>query len=401
MATAEKAQLPEAVLFDQDFAAKFLENNTRPGFTAISGFDSIRTRDGRTVEEVKADMYTDLKTFGQLEQRVKDQFRDPTGSGQRGYTPNQQEQSGERPEHREHIMIAQDVPKGHPITKYRPMFYRANVPITVIPTFDTNAQEFLSVLRPIRRRMFEDLAIHLGKWWGEFAAPLEDAEEFTRLHIYPSGDIVPGSARKLDHVRAIGGERVDGVDVVDLIYTNPHTGEKRILKGAMRAGPHPDVGFYTLLVGAEEPGLYLKDTEEGALAFTTARDKIVGNAADDAAVLIPGANSAIHWVGLTEQTVQRPRYSIAAFIHRRPKTEVAGEFAGARLYRRLREIGYDIPSGLEAEVGKMQPEDSQLIGQILTFSRNQPKELKSGLERYYHLTNPKTQSYEKIMERVA
>jgi len=397
----EKVQLPEAVLYSPNFAQHFLANNTSLGFTALSGFDNISSDDGRSVEQVKADVYTDLREFASLDQKVKDQFIDPSKSGQRGYTPNQVERSGARPEYREHLMVIQDLPKGHPVEQYRPLFYSPNIPITAVSSLDENVQQLFSALEPLRRRMFEDVAIELGMWWGEFAAQLEESENFLRLHIYPQAQIAPGSARTLDNVTAIGGTSVNGVEVVDILHATG--GEVTRLEGALRASPHPDVGFYTLLLGAEEPGLYIQLKNGKAMPFTTHRGKIVGNAADDAEVLIPKAKSVIHWVGLTEDTAKRPRYSIANFIHTRPMVKIGDEYAGVRLFRRLKEIGYDIPDFLTKAAAELKPEDQKLIGEILVFSKNEREAGRkpSGLERYYHLINPKTGSYGRIPHRAA
>ena len=78
----KKEQLPQAELYTPHFATHFLTNNRDLGFTALSGFDDIQSDDGRTIEEVKADVYADLKSFTSLEQKVKEQFIDQSGTGQ-------------------------------------------------------------------------------------------------------------------------------------------------------------------------------------------------------------------------------------------------------------------------------------------------------------------------------
>ena len=398
-------QLPEAILGEQGFGRSFLTNNQDPGFTSISGFDGIRSEDGRNIEELRDSVYDHLRIFSELPEKEKRNFHDPKLNGQRGYVPNQVEQSGSRPEFREHIMLAKDLPHGHPSRQYEPLFFMNNTSIS--EGLDHDSQQLLGCLEELAGEMFEEVAIQCGAWWGEFAAPLVDAENFLRLHTYPATEIIEGSARTLDDVTAIGGDSVSGVEVVDICYVNPTSGEERLLLGAMRAAPHPDVGFYTLLLGAEEPGLYIKTAKGGSMPFTTAKGKIVGNTADDAEVLIPGAKSRTHWVGLNTETVKRPRYSIANFIHRRPKTLVGTEFAGVRLYRRLHEIEYikdkDAADFLMTSASELQPGDSQLIGEILMWSKNEKEAGRPGsrMNKYYHLVNGKTGKYEKIMERAA
>ena len=56
-------QLPEAILGEQGFGRSFLTNNQDPGFTSISGFDGIRSEDGRNIEELRDSVYDHLRIF--------------------------------------------------------------------------------------------------------------------------------------------------------------------------------------------------------------------------------------------------------------------------------------------------------------------------------------------------
>lgn len=388
-----REELPKADFSSASFAADFNKNNKEFGFNAVTGFEDVRSNSGRTITELKDLLYTDLNAFSQLSHEQKMKYHRPETDGQRGYTPDGIEQSGILRELREHIMMAAPLPEGHPLGVYVPYFYKANVPIADVPNLTSRAEELLSCLGDLSIAMFEKVEQNLGFPFGTLASKLVYGQSFLRAHIYPKPDEVLDH-RVLDGVEAIGGERVDGIDVVDLIYR----GQK--FENVCRASPHPDTGYFTLLLGSEVGGLNILRQDGTPMSFKTEPDTIVANAADFVEKDILSYKSVIHWVGLTPDTAQQQRLSIVNFIHPRPRARVGDKEASILLFDRLHEIGYmDVQKRdtMFKAIGAL-PSDDEMIQQILQWEKTQeglgtlPSHL---LSRYFHLTNEKTGTFER------
>ena len=390
-----KNELPIADLHSNNFGSIFNVNNRSLGFNAVTGFEDISSSKGNTIQTLKERVYIELDTFDSLDDKIKKKFHtDPTG--QRGYTPDGVEQSGQLRELRSHIMLARPLPEDHPLREYQPMAYRENAPIDAVPNLNPSSEELLECLDLLTLKTFENVERNLDLPFGEIASKLVRGQSFLRLHMYPAAEVV--DSRILDNVRTLTGEEVNGVEVVDIIYN------KERLNNVLRASPHPDTGYFTWLLGSEEGGLYIQLREGSAMAFKTKPGVIVGNAADFISTDLPGYRSTIHWVGLTEKSAQKRRLSIANFVHPRPSALIGHTKSSIMLYDRLEEIGYFGPKGSDKaisirdeliRVADQAPTDSEMISKTLLWENQRGA---TELGRYFHLSNSKTGAYERKSE---
>ncbi|HYD03988.1 MAG TPA: 2OG-Fe(II) oxygenase family protein [Alphaproteobacteria bacterium] len=382
-----KHQLPIADILSENFTADFHRNSEEIGFNAVANAstDPRFSIDGKTIEEQKILLYKDLREFADLPESEKEKI-DRWAEGQRGYTGLWVEKSGELWELRTHLMTAGVLPEGHPLNDYRKDgFYLPNVKIPQIPTLIPRAEQLAQSMEKLTLYTAEQLEKYLDIPNGTMAAPLAYGQYFIRLHIYPKPDEVIG-ARVLNGVEAIGGTKVDGVEVVDII----HNGKRH--NNILRASPHPDIGLITWLLGSESPGLYIQMKDGSALPFTTDPGKIVANSADFIKYIhrrFQKYESTIHWVGMNEESAKKDRLSIADFVHTRPMFIINNNRTGAEfLYDRLYEINHlDIKTrdNLIA-ASKNYPKDDEMILRILRWEEKQlikDKSFEPKLMKYY------------------
>jgi isopenicillin N synthase-like dioxygenase len=397
-ASQHKQFLPIANLKSSHFGADFDKNNRTLGFNAISGFDDIYSSKDRTIAQIKNLLFIELERFAELSDEVKSRYQvDETG--QRGFTASGEENTGvfdgeSTPvfrELREHIMLARPIPLDHPLKKYQPLFYRENILIDVVPNLTLYAEELLECLDILTLTVFENLEKYLQLPFGSIASKLVFGESLLRLHIYPAAEKVL-KHHVLDNIRTINGQTVNDVEVVDIIYKGEH------LANVLRAGPHSDMGFFTWLLGSNQPGLIIQGENNKSSFYTTSLSKLIGNVDDFLAQEISGYKASTHWVGLNPVTASKRRLSIANFVHPRPMSFIGDIENSILIYRRLHEHGYLNKNKLNTTIEKIKKliPDNEIISEILLWEKkacNRSKLKRMGLGRYFHLVNQKTGKY--------
>lgn len=98
--------------------------------------------------------------------------------------------------------------------------------------------------------------------------------------------------------------------------------------GEIRAGEHEDVCFLTLICGASERGLQVKDNDGTWYDVDNTAEQIIVNAGDQLQELTKGFyRSTTHRVIKPEEQDQtKPRYSMPFFMHAKPDVRLSDEF---------------------------------------------------------------------------
>lgn len=398
-----RRELPEARIKLPSFGYDFDRNIRKTGFNAVPDADHILSRNGRSIQELKGLVYEDLKRFAALPDDIKLRYNtDPTG--QRGYNPDGVEQSGALRELREHIMMARPLPQGHPLEMFQPLFYGPNLPLADVSTLVPLVEELLDCLDELTLQTFEKVEQYLELSYGLLAGKLVRGQSFLRAHMYPSADEVVAH-RVLDNVMAIGGVGVKGVEVVDVRYKG------KLLENVVRASPHPDMGYFTWLLGSAVGGLNIQLSDGSAMPFRTDPGSIVGNTADFVGKDVPGYPSVIHWVGMSPETAMKVRLSLANFVHPRPTTYIGEELAGVLIFERLHEIGYTFGQARDNPTAVLNArdelirrvrhcsQDTELVPKVLAWEQQALRDnviTKPELGRYFVLTNAKSGTYERL-----
>jgi len=228
------------------------------------------------------------KAFFALPAEVKMQYRLIGAGGQRGYTPFGVEtaKGAAHFDLKEFWHAGRDLPAGHP--------YRALMPDNIWPTevaeFHTYVGGLYDALDHLGNRILRAIARHLGLADDWFEAPVKDGNSVLRLLHYP-----PISS---------GTGPFDGPNV--------------------RAGAHEDINTITLLLGAEEAGLQIKEKDGAWLDVNPPAGSVVCNIGD---MLQRLTN---HLLPSTTHRVVNPaperrsvaRYSMPFFLHFAPDFEI-------------------------------------------------------------------------------
>ncbi len=260
--------------YDRDFAA-FSEalggSFRRFGFAVIADHGLDETMLATALDRTKA--------FFALPEDVKRQWHVPGGAGQRGYTPFGVETAKGAALHdlKEFWHVGRDLPEGHP--------YRAVMPDNLWPDvvegFEPAARELYRALDALGLRLLRAIARSLGLADAYFEDKVRFGNSVLRLLHYPP----------------VSDE-------------SPH----------VRAGAHEDINVITLLLGAEEAGLEIKDRDGRWLAVNPPPGAVVVNIGD---MLQRLSN---HVLPSTTHRVVNPaperrgvaRYSTPFFLHFEP-----------------------------------------------------------------------------------
>ena len=183
---------------------------------------------------------TDTKAFFALPTETKLKYRIEGGMGQRGYIPFGIETAKGATHHdlKEFWHVGRDLPAGHKFRDHMP----DNVwPDADVPAFHPDLKALYDAIDGLGNKVLRAIARHLelGDDW--FAPTVEQGNSILRLLHYPP---VPE----------------DG----------PHE----------RAGAHEDINVITLLLGAEEAGLELKEKDGSWLPVNPPSGSIVINIGD-------------------------------------------------------------------------------------------------------------------------
>lgn len=162
----------------------------------------------------------DAKAFFALPEEVKRAYHQPGTGGARGLTPFGVEaaKGAATVDLKEFWHVGRELPAGHPYRKYM----RDNVWPTEIPGFREHLYGMFSAMDALGRKILRAIARHLGIGDDYFEDKVELGNSVLRMLHYPP---VPADAP------------------------------------GVRAGAHEDINVITLLLGAEEAGLQLKDAD--------------------------------------------------------------------------------------------------------------------------------------------
>ena len=257
------------------FAAGLGASFERTGFAVIADHDL----DQQGIDAALAD----AKVFFALPEETKRAYISGVG-GQRGYVPFGRETAKGAALHdlKEFWHVGRDLPTGHR--------YAARMPPNVwpqeVPDFQAHQTWLFQALDRLGVRILEAIAHYLKLPRDTFSDAVTDGNSILRLLHYPP-------------VTQAGGH--------------------------VRAGAHEDINTITLLLGAEEAGLEIKDRDGGWLPINPPAGAVVCNIGDMLARAVCGRLPS------TTHRVVNPapdrrgvaRYSTPFFLHFRPDHVIA------------------------------------------------------------------------------
>jgi isopenicillin N synthase-like dioxygenase len=162
----------------------------------------------------------DAKAFFALPEDVKRKYHQPGTGGARGLTPFGVETAKGATAHdlKEFWHVGRELPEGHPYRKYM----RDNLWPSEVPGFREHVYGMFTAMDELGRRILRAIARHLKLDDSYFEDKVQLGNSILRMLHYPP---VPADAP------------------------------------GVRAGAHEDINVITLLLGAEEAGLQLKDAD--------------------------------------------------------------------------------------------------------------------------------------------
>ncbi|HVI31166.1 isopenicillin N synthase family dioxygenase [Phenylobacterium sp.] len=258
-------------LFSQDFdrfTQTLGDSYARWGFAVISDHGLDQARIDAALEQMKA--------FFALPEEVKLKYKLPV-AGQRGYTPFGIETAKGHTHYdlKEFWHVGRDLPPGHPFRDHMP----DNVwPDAELPEFREKVTWLYQALDAMGLKVLEAISVYLGLDRHFFDDKVDLGNSILRLLHYPP---VPQ----------------DG----------PH----------IRAGAHEDINVITLLLGAEEAGLEVKDHDGRWIAINPPPGALVCNIGDMLQRLtnhrLPSTTHRV--VNPAPERRGFPRYSTPFFLH--------------------------------------------------------------------------------------
>ena len=233
-AAARAIEPVSMTLYDSDFQAfadKLGTSFKRYGFAVIAdhGLDG-------TVIDAALD---DAKAFFALPEAVKRQYHQPGTGGARGLTPFGVEaaKGAAAVDLKEFWHVGRELPEGHPYRKYM----RDNVWPTEVEGFREHLYGMFSAMDALGRRILRAIARYLDLGDDFFEDKVDLGNSILRMLHYPP---VPADAP------------------------------------GVRAGAHEDINVITLLLGAEEAGLQLKDADGQWIDIAPPPNALVVNIGD-------------------------------------------------------------------------------------------------------------------------
>ena len=249
---------------------------TRYGFAVVADHGLDMTAIQAAVDDAKA--------FFALPADTKMKYHEPGTGGARGYTPFGQEAAKDADvvDLKEFWHTGRDLPEGHP---YRAMM-RDNLWPDEVPSFKPHVQAMFQAMDRLGADLLRAIALYLDLPADWFADKVDMGNSVLRLLHYPP---IPADAP------------------------------------GVRAGAHEDINVITLLLGAEEAGLQLKDKDGRWLDIAPPPGALVVNIGD---MLQRLTN---HVLPSTTHRVVNPaperrgfaRYSTPFFLHFNPDFEIA------------------------------------------------------------------------------
>ncbi|MDX2145756.1 MAG: 2-oxoglutarate and iron-dependent oxygenase domain-containing protein [Rhodospirillaceae bacterium] len=258
------------------FAGALGESFARYGFAVIS--------DHGIAPDVIASAFDRTRAFFALPEAVKRKYLVPGGGGQRGYTPFGIEtaKGAARADLKEFWHVGRELPPGH---RYR-AFMPPNIAVAEIADFNAAAYRLYEAMDALGLRILNGIARYLGLAPDYFDAHVSLGNSILRLLHYPP---VPEGA--------VG----------------------------VRAGAHEDINVITLLLGAEEAGLQLRDRDGQWRDIDPPPDCVVVNIGDMLQRLtnhvLPSTTHRV--VNPSPARAAFPRYSMPFFQHFAPDFVIA------------------------------------------------------------------------------
>lgn len=239
------------------------------GFVALSGHFLS--------QELVDNLYSEIKKFFELEQKLKDSYEIPGIGGQRGYTSFGKEHAKGRKEGdlKEFWHFGQYVEGDHKLESE----YPDNVLVKELPDFNSIGKESYKMLEKTAKYVLRALALHMDLEENYF-------DEFIK----------------------------NGNSILRPIHYPPITEEP---KNAVRAAAHGDINLITLLMGAHGRGLQVMN-HHGEWVDAIARpDQLMINVGDMLSRLTNNKlKSTIHQVvNPPKELWGSSRYSIPFFMH--------------------------------------------------------------------------------------
>jgi isopenicillin N synthase-like dioxygenase len=223
------------------------------------------------------------KAFFALPDTVKRTYFDPRGFGQRGYTPFGLEtaKGARTSDLKEFWHVGRDLPEGHPLSAYMPPNVWPHEPAD----FREAMLGLFGALDHLGGRLLSAIALYLGLSRDAFEAAVADGNSVLRLLHYPP----------------MGAEG-----------------------SAIRAGAHEDINAITLLLGAEEAGLEIRDRDGAWRPIEPPEGAVVVNIGDMLSRLTNDAlpSTTHRVVNPAPERRGVARYSSPFFLHFRPDFEI-------------------------------------------------------------------------------
>ena len=240
MADSLRSAAPRAIepvsmtLYDRDFqgfADRLGRSFKRYGFAVIADHGLDDAVIGAALEDAKA--------FFALPEEVKRKYHQPGTGGARGLTPFGVEaaKGAETVDLKEFWHVGRELPEGHPYRR----FMRDNVWPSEVPGFREHLYGMFTAMDELGRRILRAIARYLELGDDFFEDKVQLGNSILRMLHYPP---VPADAP------------------------------------GVRAGAHEDINVITLLLGAEEAGLQLKDADGQWLDIAPPPNALVVNIGD-------------------------------------------------------------------------------------------------------------------------
>lgn len=290
------------------------QNFVQQLWIGLKDYGFIILKDHGVSIELQAQAYELLQKFYALPETVKKSYISNAGGGQRGYTPFGQEHAKDSPvmDLKEFWHVGREVSSDHAMSAH----YPKNIWPAEFSEFQVVFSELFQSLDRAGQNMLEALTGPLELEKDYFKTRVQDGNSILRLLHYPP---IP-----------------EGVD-----------------PRCLRAAPHEDINFITLLPAASAAGLQLKDRDGTWLDVNGEPGTLIVDVGDMLARLTNDVlPSTTHQVVNTSEGKSKSRYSMPFFMH--PQSDVnldclpscvgAGKKysaikAGDFLMQRLREIG--------------------------------------------------------------
>jgi isopenicillin N synthase-like dioxygenase len=228
-------------------------------------------------DELSAKLYTEVKSFFDLPEEIKESYVVDGIGGQRGFTSFGKESAKGKKEGdlKEFWHFGQEVVNNDKLKAE----YPNNVHVNEIPNFNEVGMETYKMLEKTAIYVLRALALYIG------------LDEF-----YFDKFVINGNS------------------ILRPIYYPPIKGEP---KGAVRAAAHGDINLITLLMGASASGLEVQNKQGEWIGVTALPEQLVINVGDMLERLTNNKlRSTIHRVvNPPREDWDKPRYSIPFFTH--------------------------------------------------------------------------------------